>query len=147
MKQSPYHFFLSHAGYSYDPATETRMQGRIRCAQAMAKAEMLFEQCEGKFFDRISSIEYVTEEDFTADALGDCEDIEDYRSGKYIMLRCAIVRRSPDGKTECLASLHGVSVTGWNDPYLRVVRAELAMEAEDDLQDYLAEQTEQQITE
>ena len=34
-----YQFFLKHAGYSYNPKTETLMQGRIRSARALAKAE------------------------------------------------------------------------------------------------------------
>ena len=32
-------FFFEHAGYSYDPATETPEQGRHRCAVALAEAE------------------------------------------------------------------------------------------------------------
>lgn len=32
-------FFFEHAGYSYDPATETPEQGRRRCAVALAEAE------------------------------------------------------------------------------------------------------------
>jgi hypothetical protein len=34
-----YHFFLKHAGYSYDPKTETPMQGRIKTAHKLAQAE------------------------------------------------------------------------------------------------------------
>jgi hypothetical protein len=29
-------FFWKHSGYSYDPKTETRAQGRRRCAEALA---------------------------------------------------------------------------------------------------------------
>jgi hypothetical protein len=32
-------FFYEHAGYSYDPKTETAEQGRIRCAMELARAE------------------------------------------------------------------------------------------------------------
>jgi hypothetical protein len=32
-------FFHEHAGYSYDPTTETPEQGRRRCAAALAEAE------------------------------------------------------------------------------------------------------------
>ncbi|MDE2097386.1 MAG: hypothetical protein KGL39_09095 [Patescibacteria group bacterium] len=32
-------FFLEHAGYSYDPAVETKEQGRKRCARDLARAE------------------------------------------------------------------------------------------------------------
>lgn len=38
-KQAAYLFFLKHAGYSYDPRTETRQAGRSRCARQLAKAE------------------------------------------------------------------------------------------------------------
>lgn len=34
-----YTFFLKHAGYSYDPVRETPIQGRRRCARALAQAE------------------------------------------------------------------------------------------------------------
>lgn len=32
-------FFYNHAGFSYDPKTETPEQGRARCAKLLAKAE------------------------------------------------------------------------------------------------------------
>ena len=32
-------FFYEHAGYCYDPATETAEQGRARCAADLARAE------------------------------------------------------------------------------------------------------------
>ena len=32
-------FFYAYAGYGYDPTTETRVQGRRRCARALAEAE------------------------------------------------------------------------------------------------------------
>lgn len=32
-------FFFKHAGYSYDPKTETAQQGRRRCARELASAE------------------------------------------------------------------------------------------------------------
>jgi hypothetical protein len=38
-KQAAYLFFLKHAGYSYDPKTETPKAGRSRCARQLAKAE------------------------------------------------------------------------------------------------------------
>jgi len=34
-----YEFFLKHAGFSYNPATETRQQAKRRCAKEMAAAE------------------------------------------------------------------------------------------------------------
>ena len=38
-KQQAYLFFLHHAGYSYDPKTQTKQQGRAACARRLAKAE------------------------------------------------------------------------------------------------------------
>ena len=39
MTATAYHFFLSRAGYSYDPKTQTPMQGRIESAKRLAGAE------------------------------------------------------------------------------------------------------------
>ena len=36
---TPAEFFFTHAGYSYDPKTETPEQGRAKCAQRLAEAE------------------------------------------------------------------------------------------------------------
>jgi len=36
---TPYNFFLKHAGYSYNPQTETKEQGRRRCAKALVQAK------------------------------------------------------------------------------------------------------------
>lgn len=33
-------FFYQHAGYSWNPKTETQEQGRIRCAKELAEAEL-----------------------------------------------------------------------------------------------------------
>lgn len=38
-KQAAFYFFFKHAGFSYDPKTETPKQGRAKCARALAKAE------------------------------------------------------------------------------------------------------------
>lgn len=38
-KQTPEQFFYEHAGYSYDPLTETPEQGRQRGATVLAQAE------------------------------------------------------------------------------------------------------------
>lgn len=38
-KQQAYLFFLRHAGYSYNPKTQTRQQGRAACARHLAAAE------------------------------------------------------------------------------------------------------------
>lgn len=36
-------FFYDHAGYSYDPKTETKDEGRTRCAKILAVADILAE--------------------------------------------------------------------------------------------------------
>lgn len=38
-KQSAVRFFFQHAGYSYDPAKESKLSGRWRCARNLARAE------------------------------------------------------------------------------------------------------------
>lgn len=38
-KQSAYQFFFRNAGYSYNPKTQTKQQGRAACARKLAKAE------------------------------------------------------------------------------------------------------------
>lgn len=38
-KQQAYLFFLRNAGYSYDPKTQTKQQGRAAAARKLAKAE------------------------------------------------------------------------------------------------------------
>jgi hypothetical protein len=38
-KQQAFLFFYKHAGFSFDPAKETKRQGRAKCAKELAKAE------------------------------------------------------------------------------------------------------------
>ena len=38
-KQAAYLFFLRNAGFGYDPKTETKQQGKSRCARELAKRE------------------------------------------------------------------------------------------------------------
>ncbi len=116
-RQTAYHFFLKHAGYSYGP-NETPMQGRIRCAQALARAER-----EAQARDVTFDIEQddITNRDYTDE--GD----------EYPLLSC--VARDASGNV--FASLGGIDIGNWqymsghavaNHPYLRVIKAELACE-------------------
>lgn len=112
--KSPYHFFLAHAGYSYDPRTETPMQGRIRCAQTLAYAE----RCA---LNSGCSFEWSIDPDITSREWTN-------EAPAWSTWRC--VARDAEGKV--FASLHGIDFgrdgEPWGDPYRRVVEAELACE-------------------
>ena len=108
-------FFFSNAGYSYDPKTETPLQGRWKCAHALADAEY---EAWGKGY----SFHWEVDSDITsADWRDDCEP--------YATWWCAC--RNPDG--EIVATLGGVDFgpdgEPWGNDYARVVEAELAFEA------------------
>ena len=116
-----YRFFLKHAGYRYRPS-ETKMQGRIRCAREMAKAERAAR--DGGFSYRWSVDETASSADWiTAD--------DDYKQGysdPWQVWQCAML--NSDGRV--VASLHGIDFgrdgEPWGNPYMRVVEAELAGE-------------------
>ena len=114
MKQSPYRFFFRNAGYSYKPP-ETPLQGRARCAHALAVAER-------KASNAGCSFEW-SQDDILASEHGNCHKGEDYYLWQCLM-------RDPNGKA--CASLGGVdfgpNVEPWGKDYRRVVEAELAME-------------------
>jgi hypothetical protein len=103
-------FFMDHAGYSYDPATETPFQGRWRTAKALTDAERRLKA--GPF--------YVTTEpdDMPWDA-----DVP--WDGPVLVVTLWSVDGS-DTPT-MLGSLSGIGAYE-GDPYLRVVAAELADE-------------------
>jgi hypothetical protein len=108
-----YHFFLKHAGYSYDPQTETPLQGRIRCAKTLAAAERRAHDAGCSFEWRVDDI--------------DSSDFDD--SPEPWALWVCIAR---DANGNVFASLGGVDFgrdkEPWGDPYRRVVEAELAAE-------------------
>jgi hypothetical protein len=132
---TPYHFFLRHAGGSYNPQTETKQQGRIRGAQQLAKAERWAES-EG--------LVYRWEED-TDCGPDDFEFEEDKEHVRQDGARyCVLVRQCPECYAKCgteaayckhdevLTSLSGITESLNNrerDNYRRVVEAELALEA------------------
>jgi hypothetical protein len=118
---TPYHFFLANAGYSYDPKTETPMQGRIRCAQDLAYAEKHAREAGASF-------EWSHDVDSTsADWIAPHNDGGRLRDPWYAWVCLA---RGADGKV--FASLGGIDFgrdgSPWGDPYRRVVEAELACE-------------------
>jgi hypothetical protein len=112
--QTPTEFFHEHAGYSYDPKTETEAEGRERCARELAKAESFAESvgwsCEWEI-DDIDSSEF------------------DDSPEPWALWRARLVDRNG----ETLDSLGGVDFgrdrEPWGDAYARVVFAELASEA------------------
>ena len=112
-------FFFKNAGYSYKPSEQTKEQGRVECAKALAKAE---DEA------REHGIEFVWEQDVDPDiSWMDRKQRKQYRKGELLMLQAyATQDRAARGS---LASLGGISVLGWSDPYRRVVNAELAQEA------------------
>lgn len=118
-------FFYREAGYSYDPATETRNAGRWRCAKALAKAEA---------FGRERGYHFVWIED--GDCIG-CEcgskDCACASGRPHEVLTCVVY--APEGlefegwhvRGNVLASLG--SICEPSADYRRVVMAELAEEA------------------
>ena len=103
-----YHFFLKHGGYSYNSETETKAQGRRRCAKWLADAEAKA-QSVGLVF------EWVNDDDADLSWLAEGETVNE-------VLGCIV--RSPSGRV--MASLWGI--TDPSREYGRVIEAELAGE-------------------
>jgi len=113
-------FFFARAGYSYDPKTETPEGGRLRCARQLAAAER----------ERLERGWYVTWErdDDPHGWRGSCiGEPEEARDGAVVL--CGVLRDEGGGVLGCLGGVLVSSETGTNDPYLRVVEAELALDA------------------
>jgi hypothetical protein len=109
-------FFYDHAGFSYNPETETADAGHARCAIAFAAAEKRLQRLVD---DGTHSLTW--EEDPEYDPAGyDPPEPEGTRGFG------AILRRG----TEVLGSLWAVTfaTNDPSDPYARVVAAELADE-------------------
>ena len=116
-----YLFFFDHAGFSYDPLTETAEQGQARCAEQLADAE---EQAR----DAGCSFEWSIDPGTTS-----ADWIDDRKNGGK--------RRNPWATWQCLMrdadgavvqALGGIDFgrdgSPWGDPYRRVIEAELALE-------------------
>lgn len=104
-------FFYEHAGYSYDPKTETAEDGRVRCARELAIAERKL--IEGPYQIHVEPSEFPWDGDEPYD--GPLWDMTLYRLGEY----------STDD--EIIGSLCCIAEEE-DGPYLRVVAAELADE-------------------
>ncbi len=113
-KSTAYHFFLTNAGYCYDKATETPMQGRIRCAKSLAYNEARAKETNCSFAWEI-------DQDIDSSEWSD-------ETPAWHTWNC--IARDSDGKV--FASLCGIDFgrdgEPWNKPYRRVVEAELACE-------------------
>lgn len=141
-----YQFFLKHAGYSWDPKTQTPMQGRIQCARRLAAAERKA---------RDAGISYQWELNPLESSAEWCEDNEDggRNCNPYSTWVCRAIGYcgSPDDTETCedreykccenpriVASLGGIDFgrdgEPWGNPYRRVVEAELALEALEQLE-------------
>jgi hypothetical protein len=117
-KQTPAEFFYEQAGYSYDPKTETEDEGRRKCAAALAHAE-------AEAAARGYSFQW--EEDQHTDS-------SEFDDSPEVWSLWACLMRDEEGAI--LASLGGIDFGAggepWNDPYRRVVQAELACEMIDE---------------
>jgi hypothetical protein len=109
-------FFFEHAGYSYEPKQESPEQGRLRCAEDLARAEQWLQKQAGH------SVEWEVDE------YADRSGIEHDGS----LFACLVTLPCPTcgglGKRQ---SLYGIDLgpDGSDEGgYRRVVEAELALE-------------------
>lgn len=113
---TPFAFFLDHAGYSYQPATENEYAGRVRGALALASAE-------ADATDAGASFDWQIDQDI--DSSEWCDERPAWQTWQ-----CCI----RDAKGELLNSLGGIDFgrdgEPWSEPYKRVVEAELALESD-----------------
>ncbi len=121
VKQSAYQFFKAQAGYSYTPGKETPEQGRRRCARSLAQAEQWAQK---------NGVEFHIDYDQSPDVSWmDSQELADYESGELLMLDAiAYTRCECCNSRKVSASLGSISVRSFDDPYLRVIKAELASE-------------------
>lgn len=111
----PSEFFYENAGFSFDPQTETAEEGKRRCANELAEAERWAS-------DAGLSFAWAVDPDVNSSDHSDEPD-------PYSLWEC--VARDMNGDT--VASLGAIDFgrdgDPWDDPYRRVVEAELAVEA------------------
>lgn len=122
-------FFWEYAGSSYDPTRETHEAGRMRGAVNLARAEEWLDQMQENADETENYVQIDWEEDEYADR-SHLED-DDFRP----LYGCTVVV-CVDG-SEWDASCGGIDI-GWNtvndDPYCRVMVAELASEIRHQMQ-------------
>jgi len=107
-------FFREHAGYSYDPLTETADEGREKCAAIMAAAEAWARDAGYSF-------------DWRIDDDIDSRDFSDAQP-PYRLWMCGMF----DADGIMVRALGGVDFgrdgEPWGNPYRRVCEADLAVE-------------------
>lgn len=110
-------FFYEHAGWSYDPATQTPEEGRQACAIRLAEAERWLLLQDGHT-------------EWLVDSDADRDDIEHDGPlyGCVVKVACGCDRPCCSGWwTQSLWSID-LGPSGEPDDYQRVVQAELALE-------------------
>lgn len=109
---TPYQFFYQNAGYSWDPKTESREQGRRRCAKQYAEAEKRATELGFSF-------EWQVDPDIDSSEWSD--DPEPWATWLCIM-------RDDTGtvRNSCGGVDFGRDGAPWGSPYRRVMEAELA---------------------
>jgi len=116
-------FMLTHAGYCTPP-------GRAVCALDLARAELLLADAET---EGAAAVEWVWDDEPWDEGMEISADeaARRFESGEWTGPLGCVVRIGDD----VAASLWGIVVgsRGTDDPYCRVVAAELAREIEDDL--------------
>lgn len=112
--KTPYHFFLRHAGYSYNPSTQTPLQGRIGGAKRLAHAEKAA---------MVAGCSFEWSIDPASSSLDFSDECPPWDQWQCVMRDCL---------GRIVQSLHGIDCGRgggpWGDPYRRVVQAELAIE-------------------
>lgn len=113
---TPFQFFHKHAGFSFDPAKETRAQGRSRCAKALVNAE-------ARTRDLGVCFHWEEEPAWDSDRSGIEHDAPLWCCTAY------------DLAGSVIGSLGGIDFgpdsNPFGSPYRRIVEAEIALEASD----------------
>lgn len=122
-------FFYDNAGYSYDPKTETVEEGKIKCAKAMAQAEMFAREHNWSF-------SWELEQESPVSVFGKACP----KNAKCVDDRCRYAHYDPESDFYCCLIwdnsdtpevIGSLGMIEEPDPeYRRVVEAELALEAQ-----------------
>lgn len=121
-------FFYDHAGFSHNPLTETPEAGRLRTAMELADAENA----------ALALGWWITVENDPDVMDDDADSVGMVARGEAVNLVVTLHGTSPvrsdttlvNRVPQVLGSISGVVVPNGDDPYLRVVAAELALEAQ-----------------
>lgn len=102
------------------------MRDKYQRAECLARAHLglLVASANGA-----ARVEWAEDSDFDMGNLDFEEDREAIRSGTHVVLYCAIHRPDARGNWHVVENIGGVIVTGYDDPYCKVIEAELAVAA------------------